>query len=219
MSLMRLSKNSEVPPGGYRFTCPETGYKIEKECTLDGLLGRVASHYVANEIPLPDDWKEKVVDQLCHQLPPGWCVYEGTPTEGVTPDLSAERVLKGIKSLAAMFVTVLKGESPFVDQNTANERAKICSRCYYNMETPYCGGCGVGNEIRELVSNVKGGRTTPYDHHLKACGMCGCKNEAIVHVNRNLLLSGEKSETTTARPDWCWLKTDDLTQASESLKL
>jgi len=219
MSLMKLVRRSEVPPGSYRFTVPETGYWIGNEHTLEGLLGRIEAHYNANNIPLPDNWKEKVEDQLCRQLPPGWCVYNGVPATGITPDLSAEKVLKGIKSLAAMFVSVIKGEDPFVDGNTANERAKICSRCYYNMNTPYCGGCGVGNEIRELVSNVKGGRTTPYDQFLKACGICGCKNEAIVHVNRNLLLSGEKSETTAARPDWCWLKTDDLTKASESLKL
>ena len=69
------------------------------------------------------------------------------------------------------------------------------------------------------MSKVKGGRSTPSDDDLKNCGICGCKNEAIVHIKKNLLLSGEKAEITEKRPAWCWMKNDNITQAKSQLKI
>jgi hypothetical protein len=74
-------------------------------------------------------------------------------------------------------------------------------------------------QITSLVAKVKGKRTTPLDAKLYTCGICGCRNEAIVHVNRKILLSGEKSETTNSRPDWCWLKNTHTAKAKASLHL
>ena len=220
MIRQRFIKTDSVPPNRFRFTVPETGMKIEGELTWVGLLSRVKAHYEDNDIPLPQDWKERVEDQLCRQLPQGWCEYtDGTPAKGTKSILSAESIVKGITSLATMATNSIKGEEVFVSQNEANRRAEICSRCYNNMTTNFCAGCGVMQTITGMVSKVRGGRTTPSDASLYTCGVCGCRNEAIVHIQRKVLLSGEKSETTEARPDWCWLKTEDLTQASDALKI
>lgn len=220
MIRQKLIKTDSVPPNRYRFTVPETGMKIDGELSWDGLLSRVKAHYIDNSIPLPKDWMERVEDQLCRQLPHGWCVYtDGTPAKGTKPLLSAESIIKGITSLSTMAIDGMKGEDVFVSQDEANRRAEICSRCYNNMTTNFCAGCNVMETITKLVSKVRGKRTTPLDASLYTCGACGCRNEAIVHVKRKVLLSGEKSETTEARPDWCWLKTEDLTQASASLKI
>ena len=216
----KLIKISEVPPGFFRYTCPETGFKIDREHTMSGLLGRVKAHYEDNNIPLPPDWKESVEDQLCRQLPAGWCRYEdGKEPAGAKSIVSAEGIIKGITSLATMAIDKMKGKDVFVPQEEANRRAEICARCYNNMTTNFCAGCGAMQQITSLVAKVKGGRSTPLDSSLLTCGICGCRNEAIVHVDKKVLLSGEKPETTEARPDWCWLKNDDLNQASASLKI
>jgi hypothetical protein len=214
MIRQRLNSLTNVVPNLFRFTCPETGFKIEHEHTLEGLYAKIKLHYDANEIPLPADWKEAVQDQLCHQLPEGFCHYDdGNPSSGAVQVISADNIIKGITSLATMALNSVKGTNNFVDQDEANRRAEICIRCYQNVAGGFCAGCGAGQTITALVAKVKGGRKTPYDSSLQNCGICGCRNEAIVHVNRNILLSGEKSETTKARPDWCWLKTEDLNLA------
>jgi len=218
--LQKLIIKDMVVPGRFRFTVPETGYKIKDELSMSGLLDRVKKHYEDNSLKLPDDWKERVEDQICRQLPEGWCEYsDGKPARGAKSILSAESIVKGITSLATMAAESFSGVDVFVDQNEANRRAEICVRCYQNMTTNFCAGCGVMQTITSMVSKVKGSRTTPLDSNLYTCGMCGCRNEAIVHVNKNILLSGEKSETTNSRPDWCWLKNDDLNQASQALHL
>jgi hypothetical protein len=187
---------------------------------MESLLSRVKKHYNDNNIQLPKDWKEAVEDQLCRQLPAGWCQYtDGTPAKGARSLLSAESIIKGIKSLSTMASSAIAGDEVFVSQDEANRRAEICARCYQNMTTNFCAGCGAMQQITSLVAKVKGKRTTSLDAKLYTCGVCGCRNEAIVHVNRNILLSGEKSETTNSRPDWCWLKNDDLNQASQALHI
>jgi hypothetical protein len=122
-------------------------------------------------------------------MPAGWCHYEdGTASAGSNIDLSFERILQGITSLKNMAVEALKGGTPYVDQDEAERRADICSRCNFNMASPFCMGCGGARKIIELVGQVKGSRSTSLDHRLQNCGVCGCRCDAIVHVNRNILL-------------------------------
>lgn len=220
MIRQKLIVHDSVPPNRYRFVVPETGFRIEGELTMESLLSRVKKHYMENGITLPPDWQEVVEDHLCRQLPHGWCSYsDGNPAQGTKANLSAENIIKGIKSLATMAMDAVSGQEVFVSQEEANKRAEICARCYNNMTTNFCAGCSAMQQITSLVAKVKGSRTTPLDSKLYTCGVCGCRNEAIVHVNRKVLLSGEKSETTNSRPEWCWVKNDDLNQAVDSLKI
>ena len=208
------------PPGGYCFTVPETGYKISKEHTWDGLFAKVERHYYDNNIPLPDNWKEKVESQMCETLPAGYCHYtDGTPFAGTTPKLNAESIMQGVGSLATMVLERLKGNDVFVSQDEANARAEICSRCHFNQGLGVCMGCGAMKAVTDLASTVRGGRSTKLDGRLNNCSVCGCRNDTIVHIQRKVLLSNEKSETTEARPSWCWVKNEDLIQAKSQLTI
>jgi len=186
---------------------------------MAGLLLRVRQHYSDNGIPLPQDYQDRIEDQMCKQLPSEWCNYTGGSSHNPENMISADNIIKGITSLYTMAVETLKGKDVFVSQEEANQRAAICTRCYQNKNANFCMGCGAMRKVTELVAKVKGDRKTHFDSRLQNCGVCGCRNEAIVHVKRNILLSGEKSETTEARPDWCWLKTDDLNQANANLHI
>jgi hypothetical protein len=220
MILQKLSITNQNPPGGFRFTVPENGYQMSGFHTMADLLGAVKRHYDDNNIPLPDNWQDLVENQLCQKMPAGWCHYiDGTPAQGITPVLSFENILKGITSLSKMAMEAVKGEDVYVDQNEAERRADICSRCYYNMNASFCMGCGGARVILDLVGEVRGSRTTTKDYMLQNCGVCGCRNDAIVHVKKNILLSGENSDTTNKRPNWCWLKNDSLDEAQSQLHL
>jgi len=180
----------------------------------------VERHYKDNNITLPDNWRELVMDQLCRQLPEGWCYYsDGKQYEGNDSILSFDNILKGVKSLAAIAKSAATGEEVFVDESEAEERAKICSRCYYNQKSQFCMGCGGARVILDMVGEIRGQRKTSLDYALQNCGICGCRNDAIVHVKKNLLLSGEKLETTNKRPDWCWMRNDDLSEAASKLHI
>mgnify|MGYP006270111269 CR=1 FL=1 len=220
MILQRISRGGSIPPGGYSFTCPETGYRFSGYHNADELYRQIEAHYRANDIPLPDNWRELVEDQMCQRLPAGWCQYDdGTPAAGITEGLSFDRIMQGITSLSNMAAEAAKGGDPFVDQDEAEKRADICTRCFYNVPSGFCMGCGGARVILDMVAKVKGNRTTSKDGALQNCGVCGCRNDAIVHVKRNILLSGENPDTTNKRPAWCWLKNPDLTQASSQLHL
>lgn len=80
-------------------------------------------------------------------------------------------------------------------------------------------GCGAMKAVTDLASNIRGGRSTSVDAKLQNCSVCGCRNDTIVHISKKVLLSGEKTETTEARPSWCWVKNDNLTRAESLLKL
>jgi hypothetical protein len=217
MSLLKIRNPQAGVPNDYSFTVPETGYRVGPSYTLVDLFKDVERHYTANNIPLPPDWKEKVEDMLCKSIPPDFCFYQGAG--GPRSDMTGEAILKGLASLSFLMSEVVGGKDIFVEQQEANKRAEICSRCYLNMPSNFCGGCAIGQAITNAVAKVKGGRSTPHDNALKNCGVCGCKNEAIVHINKNILLKGEKTETTNSRPDWCWLKTSTIQESKENLHL
>lgn len=220
MILQTLSRGDCLPPGGYSFTCPETGYRFNGYKSYDEFIRQIKEHYTANSIPLPDNWEELVIDQMCRKLPEGWCQYtDGTPAQGMSQSLTFERIMQGITSLSNMALEAAKGEDPFVDKEEAEKRAAICARCYYNVTSGFCMGCGSARLILDMAAKVKGGRTTSMDSALQNCGVCGCRNDAIVHVKRNILLSGESEDTTNKRPAWCWLKNTDLNEASSQLHL
>jgi len=218
--MLKINNPDAGIPGRYTFTVPETGYNVGPFNRLKELLEATREHYSANNIPIPENLDDIVQDLLCRKIPFDLCTSSSAQVQRAhRADLSAETILKGITSLSAMAFSAAKGEQVFVDQDTATARAEICARCVFNAPSSFCAGCGIGQTITNTVAKVKGGRSTPFDNRLLNCVICGCKNEAIVHVNRNILLKGEKSETTESRPDWCWLKTVDIEQAKENLHL
>jgi hypothetical protein len=219
----RLKSFGSVPPGKFCFTCPETGYRIDNECSLSGLLMRVEDHYKNNDIPLPDDWRERVENQICEKLPAGWCNYEdGSEGRGLPQGMqgvTAELVWKGVQSLAAMLGNASMGESNFVSTEEAERRANICTRCHYNHPVNACKGCHLMRQIVNTVGSIKGERVTSKDSLLMNCGICGCRNDAIVHVKTSVLQKGESPEMMSRRPAWCWITNENLQEAENKLRL
>jgi hypothetical protein len=219
MIRLKFINTREAPHNGYTFVVPETGFRIT-ERALDDLYSKIQRHYDNNDIPLPSDWKERVEDSICRSMPESWCYYQDSDAPAPRPPtLTAESVLKGIASLATMVKEVVRGDSIYVSQEEAERRASICSRCNLNQGIGVCMGCGAMKAVTDLASNIRGGRSTSYDFKLQNCSVCGCRNDTIVHISKKVLLSGEKTETTEARPSWCWVKNDDLNQAESLLKL
>jgi len=128
--------------------------------------------------------------------------WRGSPHSFINTRFTFDDLLRGAK-------TALTGT--IIDQQTAEQRALICSRCVANVTVPGCSAC---SGLSNLVASLKGAKKTPYDHLLKACGVCLCANEAQVWYSAEDLAKGVTPEMMAtykeiAESDGCW-KYDEI---------
>jgi len=217
--MQKLLQRPEVPPNRFNFTCPETGWKTE-ELSLSELFRKVEKHYKENNLSLPDNWKDIVENRICEGLPPGWCEFtDGSPSSGHLCAVTGEMIIHGVQSLAKLVWESFKGKEVFVPQEESEKRAEICSKCHLNVDTNVCMGCGAMAEMLDKTSNIRKNRTTKWDHMLKNCCICGCRNDTIVHIRNDILQTGESSDITSRYPSWCWKVNNDLNDSFSKLKL
>lgn len=217
--MQQLISTSEVPPGQYTFICPETKFVI-KALNKNEWLQKIEAHYKANGLTLPDNWKAKVEDRLCQGLPAGWCKYvSGTPVNYGLCKVTRDKLLNGIRALATLLWDVFLGKDIYVEQQEAEARADICVRCPFNVGVEACMGCKGMEFLVNTVAKIKGDRVTANDGTLKNCCKCNCRNEAIVHIKKEILISGQSQEDLIQYPLWCWKISDSLQQAKDNLSL
>ena len=87
-----------------------------------------------------------------------------------------------------------------MNQEEAERRASICVECKdFNVDLHVaCPSC---TRLDELISEVKGDRTTSRDAELKNCLVCRCHNQTSIWMpNESIAKKG------LSFPDWCWKK-------------
>ena len=191
--MKKLIDETSVPPCGWTYTVPLSGYEAKGACFLD-LCHDVSKNLALNNAEMaPAKIREVVMDDVCSRCPTGIC-------EGVVNNLfvRSRAVMNGTIALAMM---IKRGVGAFVSRDVANSRAAICVECEYNIENPGCSTCkGFGVIIR----SVKRGRTTNYDGDLKTCGVCRCFIEALVHVDAAIIDRTTSRKSYRYYPDHCW---------------
>lgn len=198
--MLSLIDPTTVPPGGFRYTQPETKTKLTAP-SLPELLVKVRDHRLANGLPLRLEWKQEVEQSLCEELPSGVCrhVYSprDTPLAAADRALSVYEVIAGAKLLGSW---LFKGFEK-VSQEEANRRGRICRSCPFNQPGEGCTTCA-SNALREAVTSVLGTSRTDDHESLHTCNVCGCSLRVAVWAPRDLL---EKySPQNVQAPDWCW---------------
>jgi hypothetical protein len=217
--MQHLTNHIEVPPGKFPFVCPECGWST-KELSKEDLFNKIEKHYKANNHFLPDNWKQVVENRICESLPPGWCGFEdGRPGSGTMCSVTADMIIHGVSSLSKLVWEKFTGQDIFVDKEESDKRAEICAKCHLNMETNACMGCGAMSMVIDTAAKIRQKRTTKWDHLLRNCCICGCRNDTIVHIRKDILQTGEASDMTNRRPSWCWVKNDSLEDSKKSLSL
>lgn len=194
--MMRLKNYKECVPNGYRYLVPETGTDFVA-WDIGSLFDLVRENLVKNGHLVPLDLQEKIEDQMCLSLPPGWCEYDNPNRVRPNTALTWADVRSGIQ----VFSDWMGKGLPYVSQEEANRRAKICGNCPLNVTVTGCSAC------HKLAAQVTANVSTPYDESLKACGACSCLLRAKVHFPLDIL---EKNTTNVARAvypqvEWCWL--------------
>ena len=191
--MRRLKSETTAPPDFYRYTVPETGYRIE---AVDSWTWeqKTREHLTANGIPIPDNLREIMHDQICSTLPPEYCLYH----DGKWIDLRITW-----SDVIAGTVAIMKSlTGGFVPQEEADRRARICASCPMNV---HVGGCSACKAVKYVVGDIAK-KTTQYDSKLRNCAICKCHIPSLVHVRMEVLATSDNAEKQEQFPPHCWKK-------------
>lgn len=198
IQMLHLLDPTSVPPGGFRYLCPETKTWIPAPSFWE-LVSAAERHRKANNLPVSQDFKFELEDQLCSHMPPGTCKHEiGVAVSGPRR-LTFSDVVSATKTLGAWF---LKG-TPKVDQAEAERRANICLACPMNQNFEGCTTCAE-KDLRETMVSFMGESRTPVDSNLHTCFSCGCTLKAAIWFPLELLKKHMTDESKALLPKHCW---------------
>jgi hypothetical protein len=199
----KLNDIGLTPPCGWIYAPDFVGTTI-KANSFKELCENVRAIYHINHRELPDDLDDRIQDYLCRMSPTGF-------SAGFVNKLvfTSRTLMSGTAALGALLRFQGGG---FVDQQTADERALICSQCDYNVANPSCYTC---KGFAVVINQVRRGRTSVLDNKLNVCGICGCFIKALIHVNRHVLKASTKKRDVGHYPDWCWKKTEIMEAHNE----
>jgi len=181
-----------IPPGGWRYTQPETGLEI-KGGDYYNLREAVRKHRQLNQLPCGPELDNQIQAQICERMgAEGRSAYcrdaQRRAGEGKT-----EIAFADVKH----FLSTVSQIRHFVPQAEAQRRAETCVSCPKNSPISGCTSC---TNLIGLVFKVIGQRKTPLDQRLGACGVCGCSLTASVHIP----LEAFPKQPHYEYPEWCW---------------
>ena len=187
--------------GGWVYVDPDLGVRLNSR-SLGKLLNDATKLRIANKLVIPKDWPRVFRSLICEQmgLGPRSCreVQE-------TPEQKTDRKRKisfgDVRNFLHVLTEWISQKPEFVSPEEASRRASICAQCPENIPATGCGGCA---NIAGMVTKVIGNRRTPDDEKLQNCGVCGCSNQAQVHVPLEVLAKGVTPDMEF--PTHCWKK-------------
>lgn len=206
--LLAVLRDVESPPGGWRYTVPQTGVTLTAPF-FKPLYLKVVAHMSANGIEVGDDFREIVEDGACKETrPPGsWCskrkpkpVAHGRPAALL---IHVDRFLRSVWQALR--------DRKFVSREVAEKRMDICRRCPLRSDLP--GGCqSCFSLVKAALKFVERNpiQIEPDEDGIvrNACGACWCLLPAKVILPNSTLDKAEGSE----RPEYwegCWRNKPD----------
>lgn len=195
--MLRLKDRSLVPPGGFRYTQPESGRLITAS-SLPNLFVAVKEHRAANHYPIGPTFETEVEDGVCRAVPDSCTEVPASKTAKVMG-------LADVLRLTALLgESLIRGRNP-VEQSEAERRASICVGCADNQVPEGCAPCQ-SNRIESAIIAITGARATSRDALLQSCRHCGCFNRAQVWIPLDLLLRHSDPSIQPNLPSHCWKK-------------
>lgn len=194
--MISVQDKMSTPPGGWRYTQPESGFTMTA-IVFSSLLTAVYKHRLANGYDVATGWEDRFAEQLCRQLGllgTNWCsdseaTQEPQSQRGLTL-ADVRRFLSSVKKMATA------GGEIFVDQATADARAATCAECLFNRDVKGCYGC---SGIAQATMKLLAGRKAAHADKLKSCGVCGCVNQVKVWLKDEVV-----DNKGLEFPSHCW---------------
>lgn len=198
--MLKLNDPGTAPPGGYRYFCTETQTWI-RAASFPELIAASKSHRAANQLGIPETFKDDVEAQLCSFMPPGTCRHEAGIAVSGPRRLTFQDVVSATKTLGEWLI---KGASK-VEQPEAERRAIICLACPMNQNFDGCTTCAE-KDLREAISGFMGASRTEYDARLHTCFACGCTLKAAIWLPLEILQKHMPENVKPLLPEYCWKK-------------
>lgn len=189
-----------VPPGGWWYRQPESGFKMTAFDPLS-LKRQIEQHRRANGYDLADGWWEVVQAEICER--PGMMQSHCQPDTTFT----AEQPIRITRNSALLFFKtlrqwVVRNGFKKVTVREAVRRSKICGECPMNSDdVAWCPGCqGIFRYLKEFLTPAdKTGRELT----LHFCKVCGCNLQIKVWLPPETLKA--VSSPQTEYPAHCWI--------------
>lgn len=134
-----------VPPGGFNYTIPETGFLI-KGASLQWVIANSRNYYKGNKMDIPFDLEDKIHTSICEKIRiknPNLCTWNDEPP-----------MLQRAASFAKAMIEWGREGFPKVSEETYLDRRRICEGDPNTPQCPYWNGAGYLT--------------------LGKCGKCGC---------------------------------------------
>lgn len=198
-------RDIEKPPGGWKYTVPETGITVTGDF-FSILYKRVVDHRRANRLPVPDDYREFLEDAACRETqPPGSRCGESKPKpvgERPIQHLMLNRVERFLKTVWQAIL-----ERKFVSREEAQRRVDVCMGCPLRTTMPGgCTGCYTLVKKADALLRKNGAIRIGADEDgfvRDVCGACGCIIPLKAALDNGTL---DRAEGDHRPPYWegCW---------------
>jgi hypothetical protein len=198
-------RDIEKPPGGWRYTVPETNVLLTADF-FEELWKKVIAHRRANSLGVPEGYREFLEDAACAETNPrGSHCGERKPkprAKSAPNRLMMSHVERFLKTVWHAIVA-----RKFVTRDEAVRRAAVCAGCPLKSEMPSgCTGCYTLLKKADKLLSKNGAIVVEPDGDgivRDVCGACGCFIPLKV-VLENSTLDDAEGEQRPAYWKNCW---------------
>lgn len=228
---MPLKNTSTVPPGGWRYEQPVTGFKLNSMSGFLDACKELLNHRRSNQLPRAsiNECAEDIDAATCQRIghDPYWCIDPAQKKTGQPLWQSAANVLhaaaRAINTASTGAQILLEwlgsGGKP-VSQELAQARANVCiNDCSDPQRQNHCYNrppqffqkinAAVAKAILEQRREKENlGLKVENEEKLHTCQICECHSPLKVWVPMDIIMARTKPEIFQKFPDYCWMKTE-----------
>lgn len=198
--LLTVVRDVNSPPGGWKYTVPETGITITAPFWAV-LKPRIIQHLTANRISVDDERMLQIENDACAETqPPGsWCQKRPPkPVEGALPHLTLGHLDRFLRSIWHTLVS-----RDFVSREEAERRAEIC-RTSCPLVTGGIGGCSGCYTLLRATEKLVQSNPIQMDVEKDVCGACGCHIPLLVWCKNSALDKAAGEKMPKYQQGVCW---------------
>ena len=201
--LLTVQRDVDSPPGGWKYTVPQTGVLITGRF-FTTLRSKVIAHLKANGHVVDDEMLAMIEDGACRETrPPGWCRKRPPKPVGKGPLPLLMYAEKFVKCAWEALVS-----RKFVPREEAERRLAICMTCPLRSTTPSgCSGCYTLLKKANALLETKGALKVEPDPDgvvRDACSACWCLISLKSWMTNATLDKCEGSVKPPYQEGHCW---------------
>lgn len=208
--MIKIKKRNLVPPGGWKFKDPDSGFWLEgrsiEQLVSNVILSRKKNGYTGSfDI---EETEQEVLKQICSIIGEPHCKSDEEIV--IYEDKTGIFKLDKITSIASAALEMAKGES-LVDAKELARRQAICNKCFLNRPAR---GCACATVYKMINAAIPDNRR---DENLEMCGACGCMINAKIQLPMSAVNAANKG-SNNKYPSYCW-QLDEQSELDESKEI